>query len=343
MPRNQTGGIPSLIDTIRGLRPESSRQEFEAAMDKLNNTIPGQGRFAERQPYGKAILKISQGLHPDAALINEGKLDIKKASPEGLSSLGAHLQKENEKNAPLADLQPENPKGSAKDIAKGIGKEAAEGFSEAMEKLPGRAVKLAGKVVKGAFKAADVGEYIKAGKIVRNTLLAAQVQDEIDRRSKEQKKPKTGDKSGTSGGEDPGFGNNGPTGQDDGADDDNPSSGPSDSSSSDSSSGAGQPQSLNVTDPEAPSQTMELKPGEEGKNQTMEIKPEQRKLMDDISKSDGPLDEILAKDPRDLTEGEFVALKKEVINLPAGPEQDRLDGMATAFLEVLSTAPTPTN
>ena len=135
----------------------------------------------------------------------------------------------------------------------------------------------------------------------------------------------------------PQSGSNGPTGQDDGADDDEPSSGPSDSSSSDSSSGAGQPQSARLPDPDADpnanSEIMELKPGEEGKNQTMEIKPEQRKLMDDISKTDGPLDEILAKDPRNLTEGEFVELKKEVLNLPAGPEQNRLDGMATAFLE----------
>ena len=137
-------------------------------------------------------------------------------------------------------------------------------------------------------------------------------------------------------------GNNGPTGQDD----DDPSSGPSDSSSSDSSSGASQPQSLNLTDPEAPSHTLLHKLGDEGGKETLELKfpqegitetkertPEQNLLLKDISKSDGVLDEILAKDPRDLTEGEFVALKKEVINLPAGPEQDRLDGMATAFLE----------
>ena len=139
----------------------------------------------------------------------------------------------------------------------------------------------------------------------------------------------TDDQNPTPSGDDPGFGNNGPTGQDDGADDD----GPSRVSSSDSSSKTGQPQSANVTGLEATSRTMEIKPGEEAKGETMELKPEQRKLMDDIAKSDGALDEILAKDPRDLTEGEFTALKKEVINLPAGPEQDRLDGMATAFLD----------
>ena len=144
-------------------------------------------------------------------------------------------------------------------------------------------------------------------------------------------------------GDSPGYGNNGPTGQDDGADDDSP---PSGSSSGSDSSGASQPQSANLTDPEAPSRTMELKLGEEGKSEPLELilgpdgepiskerTPDQNLLLKDISKSDGPLDEILAKDPRDLTEGEFVALKKEIINLPAGPEQDRLDGMATAFLE----------
>jgi len=153
--------------------------------------------------------------------------------------------------------------------------------------------------------------------------------------------PQSGSEDDPSGG--PGFGNNGPTGQDDGADDDNP---PRGSSSGDDSSGAGQPQSHNLTDPEAPSHTMELKLGEEGKGETMEIKPdsvtgpekkertpEQNLLLKDIEKSDGPLDEILAKDPRDWTEDEFMDIKKEVINLPAGPEQDRLDGLAMEFLE----------
>jgi hypothetical protein len=55
--------------------------------------------------------------------------------------------------------------------------------------------------------------------------------------------------------------------------------------------------------------------------------------LKDFGKSDGPLDEILAKDPRDLTETEFLELKKEMIDLPAGPEQERLDEMATNYLE----------
>ena len=56
--------------------------------------------------------------------------------------------------------------------------------------------------------------------------------------------------------------------------------------------------------------------------------------MKDFGKSDGPLDEILAKDPRDLTETEFLELKKEMIDLPAGPEQERLDEMSTNYLEL---------
>lgn len=127
----------------------------------------------------------------------------------------------------------------------------------------------------------------------------------------------------------PHSGNNGPTGQDDGADDDSSSgNGPSDSPS-----GEGQPQSLNLTDPEAPSRTMEIQPGHKATPETMEIKPEQRKLMDDFGKTDGPLDEILAKDPGDWTEGEFVEAKRHMIDLPAGPEQERLDAMTTNFLE----------
>ena len=130
-------------------------------------------------------------------------------------------------------------------------------------------------------------------------------------------------------GDGPGFGNNGPTGQDDDADDDSPSGyGPSDSSTDE-----GQPQSTNVTDPEAPSETLELKLGPDGEPITKEITPEQRNLIDDFEKSDGPLDEILAKNPRDWTQGEFVEVKNEMINLPAGQEQERLDAMATEFIE----------
>ncbi|NQV82186.1 MAG: hypothetical protein HQ494_00075 [Rhodospirillales bacterium] len=116
----------------------------------------------------------------------------------------------------------------------------------------------------------------------------------------------------------PQSGDNEPSGQDDDTSDDNPSG----KDQSGDPSNDGQKQSSLLPDPGAAS-----------KNETMEITPEQRKLMDDISKSDGPLDEILAKDPRDWTEGEFLEIKKEVINLPSRPEQERLDGMATNFLE----------
>ncbi|MDA1091368.1 MAG: hypothetical protein O3A85_13780, partial [Proteobacteria bacterium] len=128
---------------------------------------------------------------------------------------------------------------------------------------------------------------------------------------------------------DPPSSDNGPTGQDDDSDGDSPPG----NSPSDSSSGEGRPQNANFTDPEAPSHTMEIKPGQKATPETMEIKPEQKKLLDDITKSDRPLDNILGKDPVDWTEGEFLEVRKEMVNLPAGPERERLDAMTTDFLE----------
>ena len=61
--------------------------------------------------------------------------------------------------------------------------------------------------------------------------------------------------------------------------------------------------------------------------------PEARKFMDDLMKPGQAVDEIMLKKPEDLTQGEFIELKKAVIDLPAGPEQERLDKMATDFLE----------
>ena len=101
--------------------------------------------------------------------------------------------------------------------------------------------------------------------------------------------------------------------------------GPSDDKggSSDSggdSSGEGQKQSARLPDPDAAPETKDFT-------------PEQKKLLKDFDKTDGPLDDILAKDPGDWTDGEFVEIKKAMIDLPAGPEQERLDAMATAFLD----------
>lgn len=86
------------------------------------------------------------------------------------------------------------------------------------------------------------------------------------------------------------------------------------------SGGEGQKQSSLLPDPDAGSGTNDFT-------------PEQNSLLKDFDKTDGPLDEILAKDPSDFTEIEFLELKKAMIDLPSGPEQERLDGMAKAFLE----------
>ena len=110
-----------------------------------------------------------------------------------------------------------------------------------------------------------------------------------------------------SGGED-----NGPSGLDDGADDDDDLSGKG-------GSGDAENQSASLDAVPAP-ETKELKPGQKALVQTLEI-------------PDGRIDDILVKDPRDLTHDEFMDLKKEMLNLPAGPEQERLDEMATNFLE----------
>ncbi|MDA1091582.1 MAG: hypothetical protein O3A85_14895 [Proteobacteria bacterium] len=61
--------------------------------------------------------------------------------------------------------------------------------------------------------------------------------------------------------------------------------------------------------------------------------PENRKFMDDLMQPGDPVDEILLKKPEDLTQDEFLELKKAMIDLPAGPEQERLDKAATSFLE----------
>ncbi|MCH8236660.1 MAG: hypothetical protein IIC06_00645 [Proteobacteria bacterium] len=74
-------------------------------------------------------------------------------------------------------------------------------------------------------------------------------------------------------------------------------------------------------------------PGDDTGNETKDFTPEQNNLLKDFDKNDGPLDDILAKDPGDLTETEFLEVKKAMIDLPAGPEQDRLDEVATKFLD----------
>jgi len=105
-------------------------------------------------------------------------------------------------------------------------------------------------------------------------------------------------------------------------------------SGGDGPTGDVQPQSHDLTnDPNAASKTLELKLGPDGKPISEGLTPEQNILLKDFDKNDGPLDDILAKDPRDLTQEEFLELKKEVVRLPAGAEQEQLDGMAMEFLE----------
>lgn len=101
---------------------------------------------------------------------------------------------------------------------------------------------------------------------------------------------------------------NGPSGHDDGADD----------QGSDNTSGNGQNQSTRTRD---------------DADDLENASPENRKFMDDLMRSGDAVDDIMLKKPQDLTEGEFTELKKRMIALPAGAEQDRLDKAATAFLE----------
>jgi len=127
----------------------------------------------------------------------------------------------------------------------------------------------------------------------------------------------------------PQSGDSGPSGHDDGANDDD-SSGSGNKGDGDET----QKQSLDLTtDPDIGKETLELKLGPDGEPISKELTPEQNMLLKDFDKNDGPLDDILAKNPRDLTEAEFLELKKEVVRLPAGPEQEQLDGMAMEFLE----------
>ena len=185
-------------------------------------------------------------------------------------------------------------------------------------------------------------------RLVRNRRAITGEDDQTARNTiSAQTKPSKDDQSGDG----PGFGNNGPTGQDDDMSDDTPSgNGPSsDSDSQGSGGGDAQNQSARLPDPgddpNANTETKELRLGEEGKPETLELKlgpdgkpitkeltPEQNLLLKDFDKTDGPLDDILAKDPGDLTETEFLEVKKAMIDLPAGPEQERLDAVATEFL-----------
>ena len=123
-------------------------------------------------------------------------------------------------------------------------------------------------------------------------------------------------------GDDGGPADGGPSGSagDDPSGDDTSDDDPSDDDSSgDDSSGDAQKQSASFDAVPAP--------------ETKELKPGQKALAQNFVKSDGRLDDILVKNPRDLTYDEFLELKKEMINLPAGPEQERLDEMATNFLD----------
>ena len=63
------------------------------------------------------------------------------------------------------------------------------------------------------------------------------------------------------------------------------------------------------------------------------ISAEARVFLDEMTKPGRLIDDILLKRPEDLTEGEFLALKKATLELPQGPERDRLDAMATKFLD----------
>ncbi len=86
--------------------------------------------------------------------------------------------------------------------------------------------------------------------------------------------------------------------------------------------------------PKGPDREDDKKEGKKAGDDDLEnASPENRKFMDDLMQPGNPVDEIMLKKPQDLTQGEFVALKKAMFDLPAGPEQERLDKAATAFLE----------
>lgn len=95
------------------------------------------------------------------------------------------------------------------------------------------------------------------------------------------------------------------------------------------------PEPPGKTDTPSPegNQLSSLHPNEKASPETRNFKPEQNLMLKDITKSDGQLNEVLAKDPGDWTMGEFVEVKKAMIDLPMGPEQARLDRLATDFLE----------
>lgn len=88
------------------------------------------------------------------------------------------------------------------------------------------------------------------------------------------------------------------------------------------------------SDAEAKPQSQDINAGTDAGDDDIEnASPENRKFMDNLLKPGNPVNEIMLKKPEDLTQGEFVELKKAMIDLPAGPEQERLDKAATAFLE----------
>ena len=103
-----------------------------------------------------------------------------------------------------------------------------------------------------------------------------------------------------------------------GTDDQNPA--PADPADPSVSNADGKPQSHDIST-------------DAGDDDLENASPENRAFMDDVLKPLKPVDEIMLKPTEDLTEGEFMELKKAMIDWPAGPDQDRLDKAATRFLE----------
>ncbi len=70
-----------------------------------------------------------------------------------------------------------------------------------------------------------------------------------------------------------------------------------------------------------------------GEGRDKPFTPEQEKLAAAFEKNDGPLDEILAKRPEDLTADEARMVMKARIALPMGAEHDRLFAFEKAYFE----------
>ncbi len=101
------------------------------------------------------------------------------------------------------------------------------------------------------------------------------------------------------------------------------------------------------TEDDASGQRPPADPGESGQPESerhdpddRRFSPQQKKLVEDLTKTDRPLDDILAKRPGDLTKDELRQVMKARIALPSGPERDELFRFEQAvFEDIFGTEP----